>query len=379
MIVGILPGYLSLSAMLELLALVGGILVAREVASLLCVLYTTLVRRGKHLPSYGKWAVVTGATDGIGKAMAFELARKGCSIVLMSRSEEKLDAVKAELGAAYPNVGIKTHAVDFSIFGAKQAEAVKQVLTGLEVSGCPIRLFLTSLQLLLSDNPLASHLQIGVLVNNVGVSYEFAQWFHELSDSEVEKLISLNVNSTTWMTRAVLPSMLARKSGLVVSSAVPFCESVSVCAHLTQTLSTIIQSAPTLCTIAHSFSLHTECPLGTCQHALHHPTCSCHSLIDPQSRPPQHHQRYLRFHKLTAFFALHHTHPRCPSSPSCTPTLSRSLSNLALSTRSTCRLRRLVRRSHSLHSTPPQRVTSRTSPNPSTQSIEVPATIQLSY
>ncbi|VDN27007.1 unnamed protein product [Gongylonema pulchrum] len=45
----------------------------------------------------GKWAVITGATDGIGKGYAFELARKGFSIVLISRSEIKLQNVKEQL------------------------------------------------------------------------------------------------------------------------------------------------------------------------------------------------------------------------------------------------------------------------------------------
>jgi len=54
-------------------------------------------------------------------------------------------------------------------------------------------------------------------VNNVGISYEFAQWFHELTDDEVQGLVALNVESTTWMTRAVLPGMLERRSGAVVN------------------------------------------------------------------------------------------------------------------------------------------------------------------
>ncbi|KAJ3593702.1 hypothetical protein NHX12_006036 [Muraenolepis orangiensis] len=41
----------------------------------------------------GQWAVVTGATDGIGKAYAEELARRGFNIVLISRTQEKLDDV----------------------------------------------------------------------------------------------------------------------------------------------------------------------------------------------------------------------------------------------------------------------------------------------
>lgn len=42
-------------------------------------------------------SVVTGSTDGIGKAYALELARKGFAIVLISRTQSKLDAVKEEI------------------------------------------------------------------------------------------------------------------------------------------------------------------------------------------------------------------------------------------------------------------------------------------
>lgn len=47
---------------------------------------------------YGPWAIVTGATDGIGKEYARELARLGVNIILMSRSIEKLTKVAQEIG-----------------------------------------------------------------------------------------------------------------------------------------------------------------------------------------------------------------------------------------------------------------------------------------
>ena len=43
------------------------------------------------------WAVITGATDGIGKALAFDLAKKGMNIALLSRNQEKLDSVAEEI------------------------------------------------------------------------------------------------------------------------------------------------------------------------------------------------------------------------------------------------------------------------------------------
>uniref|UniRef100_A0A673ZII0 Hydroxysteroid (20-beta) dehydrogenase 2 n=1 Tax=Salmo trutta TaxID=8032 RepID=A0A673ZII0_SALTR len=49
------------------------------------------------LKAYGQWAVVTGATSGIGKAYANELARRGLDIVLVSRSKDKLHIVAKEI------------------------------------------------------------------------------------------------------------------------------------------------------------------------------------------------------------------------------------------------------------------------------------------
>ncbi len=58
--------------------------------------------------------MITGSTDGIGKAYAFEVARKGLDLVLISRSTDKLKAVASEIKAKYPNTQVKTIAFDFT-------------------------------------------------------------------------------------------------------------------------------------------------------------------------------------------------------------------------------------------------------------------------
>ena len=55
------------------------------------------MRPGKNLKKLGEWAIVTGATDGIGKAYAFKLAKKGLNVVIISRTKSKLDACAAEI------------------------------------------------------------------------------------------------------------------------------------------------------------------------------------------------------------------------------------------------------------------------------------------
>lgn len=56
---------------------------------------------------YGGWAVVTGSTDGIGKAFAEELAREGVNVLLVSRTEDKLKAVSDEISQKFGSRGGK--------------------------------------------------------------------------------------------------------------------------------------------------------------------------------------------------------------------------------------------------------------------------------
>ena len=60
--------------------------------------YKFFFREGKELRKYGEWAVVTGATDGIGKAYAFQLAKQGLNVLLVGsqRGEVEGDGAGAE-------------------------------------------------------------------------------------------------------------------------------------------------------------------------------------------------------------------------------------------------------------------------------------------
>jgi len=158
-------------------------------------LHSFFLRSGKRLRDYGEWAVVTGATDGIGRAYAFELASQALNVLLLSRTEAKLVEVEDEMKERFPSVSVQQLAIDFGNFDASARESVKQKIAGLDV---------------------------GVLVNNVGMSYPFTKYFHELKDSEVAGLVGLNVNSTVWMTRLVLgdesAGMVQRRRGAIVNT-----------------------------------------------------------------------------------------------------------------------------------------------------------------
>lgn len=149
------------------------------------MVYACFFRPAKDLKAYGEWAVVTGATDGIGKAMAKNMSKKGMKVLLISRNQERLDATKAEMASQ-----AETLVIDYANFDEAARQKVKQAIEGKDV---------------------------GVLVNNVGVSYDHACLFNDLDDAEISSLHALNIDSTVWMTKLVLPGMLAKRKGAVVN------------------------------------------------------------------------------------------------------------------------------------------------------------------
>lgn len=84
---------------------------------------------GVDLRTQGKWAVITGATSGIGKAFAEQLAEKGLDIVLVSRSLPTLEEVAAALKQRY---GVQVRVVEADLTGgqpvyAKIAKATEEL------------------------------------------------------------------------------------------------------------------------------------------------------------------------------------------------------------------------------------------------------------
>eukprot|EP00456_Euglypha_rotunda_P090319 TRINITY_DN9464_c0_g1_i17.p1 TRINITY_DN9464_c0_g1~~TRINITY_DN9464_c0_g1_i17.p1 ORF type:complete len:294 (+),score=23.62 TRINITY_DN9464_c0_g1_i17:93-974(+) len=166
---------------------VGWIIGALLFLRLLYGIYRHFLRSGKNLvKNYGQWAVVTGSTDGIGKAFAFELARKKLNILLVARDQQKLEEVAKEIAEKH-HVETKIAVLDFLNYDAKALQAA------------------------------AKGLDIGLLINNVGMSYPFPQFFGELEAGLSDKLIKLNVESTTKVTELFLPTFVSAKRGAIVN------------------------------------------------------------------------------------------------------------------------------------------------------------------
>lgn len=152
--------------------------------------FVNFLRPAKNLKKYGSWALVTGPTDGIGKAFAFQLARKGLNLVLVGRSPSKLKDVSDGILAKYGKTQIKTVVVDFSGDLDDGVKRIRETIEGLD---------------------------LGLLINNVGMSYPYARFFHEVDEELLRNLIKVNVEGTTKVTQAVLPGMLQRKRGAIVN------------------------------------------------------------------------------------------------------------------------------------------------------------------
>ena len=133
-----------------------------------------------------KVIVITGASSGIGEAMAREYAAQGARVVLGARSVQKLQLVAG---------GIRTHGGQAAYCGVdvtKPEECRELIETAVREFG-----------------------RIDVLVNNAGISRQCL--FQDMDDETWDRFFAVNVNGAKNTIQAVLPHMLSEKAGCIVN------------------------------------------------------------------------------------------------------------------------------------------------------------------
>jgi 3-oxoacyl-[acyl-carrier protein] reductase len=135
----------------------------------------------------GKNAVITGASRGIGKAVALKLAQEGVNVVIAARNQETLDKAVAEI---------------------QEKGSGKVISVSADVSR------LDDLKKLheTATRELGS---IDILVNNAGVSSQYP--FDKQPIEDLERLVNTNYLGYVRMIRLVIPDMIAKKSGAIIN------------------------------------------------------------------------------------------------------------------------------------------------------------------
>lgn len=153
-----------------------------------CVI-TQVFRRGKRktpiTPETG-YALVTGASGGIGEQIACQLAEQGYDLVLVARREDRLLGLKIQLEEKYK---IKCEVIPMDLSKNNAAKDLHKRCTSLEKT-------------------------CAVLINNAGSAH--AESFSKVSEEKISYLIHLNVMSMVELTRAFLPDMLDRDAGRIL-------------------------------------------------------------------------------------------------------------------------------------------------------------------
>ena len=134
----------------------------------------------------GKVAIVTGASRGIGRAIAETFAREGGSIVICGRKQETLDQVAREIGPAVKPIACHVGRAD---------QIDKMVAATAKEFG-----------------------PVDILVNNAATNISFGPCL-EIEETQFDKMIEINLKSAFRLTQAIAPGMCGRGSGVIVNIA----------------------------------------------------------------------------------------------------------------------------------------------------------------
>ena len=135
-----------------------------------------------------KVAIVTGASDGLGKQIALKLAKEGVKLALIARSEERLEEVKRlvlEVGS--PKCEFYSCDIRNS---AKLEEIVKKIMADFD--------------------------GINILVNNAGV-WQKLGFLEDLPEETIDEVIDINLKGLIKMTRLVIPYLKEQKDAAIIN------------------------------------------------------------------------------------------------------------------------------------------------------------------
>ncbi len=133
-----------------------------------------------------KVSIVTGASSDIGKAIAKRFAEEGSQVILIARDLQKLETARKEIGNEQLTASMSCDLTN----EAQVIQTVNQIID--------------------------SYGKIDVLVNNAGAINDPVH-FHEMKDSEIKKIIDVNLFGIFHMTKIILSKMSEVKSGTIVN------------------------------------------------------------------------------------------------------------------------------------------------------------------
>ncbi|MDP5060497.1 MAG: SDR family NAD(P)-dependent oxidoreductase [Maribacter sp.] len=133
-----------------------------------------------------KTAFITGATSGIGKSTAIHFALNGINLVLCGRRQDRLDALKEELGKE-----VQVYTLNFDI---RNKESVQEAVDSLP----------------------KEFSQIDILINNAGNAHGM-DTIQDGNTDDWDAMLDINVKGLLYVSKALIPQMVARKSGHIIN------------------------------------------------------------------------------------------------------------------------------------------------------------------
>mmetsp|Transcript_12209 Transcript_12209/g.23156 ORF Transcript_12209/g.23156 Transcript_12209/m.23156 type:complete len:286 (-) Transcript_12209:386-1243(-) len=131
----------------------------------------------------GSWAIITGSTDGIGKALTEQLAAQGFNIYQISIFPDKLNAMEEALTSKY-NIQVKSRHLDLKKCASDLSEFISLINEDIEGK------------------------DLSILVNNAGVSEPGA--FYSITLAQVNNVVTVNCLPIVYLTRLILPKLYKR-------------------------------------------------------------------------------------------------------------------------------------------------------------------------